>query len=100
MPYHIGEKGSYGCSGYPVVKEGTSEVMGCHDSAAAAQAQISAINMSEAEKGKKKMTSAMGQPYPADNRESFFNWSTPVRKPERSSFRIGKADQIPDSWKK
>ena len=93
MPYSIGEKGSYGCSGYPVVKDGTSEVMGCHDSASAAQAQISAINMSEAERGKKKnMGSAIGQPYPADNRESFFNWSTPVRKPERSSFKIGKAD--------
>jgi len=65
--------------------------MGCHDSAAAAQAQITAINISEAEKGKKKMTSAMGQPYPADNRESFFNWSTPVRKPQRSSFSLGKA---------
>jgi hypothetical protein len=90
MPYSIGQKGSYGCSGYPVVKDGTSEVMGCHDSAAAAQAQITAINISEAEKGKKKMTSAIGQPYPADNRESFFNWSTPVRKPQRSSFSIGK----------
>lgn len=90
MPYSVGEKGSYGCSGYPVVKDGTREVMGCHDTAATAQAQISAINMSEAEKGKKKMPSAVGQPYPADNRESMFNWSTPVRKPERSSFQIGK----------
>ena len=71
--------------------------MGCHDTASAAQAQISAINMSEAEKGKKKMTSAIGQPYPADNRESFFNWSTPVRKPERSSFQIGKAEYGDDS---
>lgn len=90
MPYSIGAKGSYGCSGYPVVKDGTNEVMGCHDTAAKAQAQISAINISEAEKGKKKMTSAMGQPYPADNREPMFNWSTPVRKPQRSSFNIGK----------
>ena len=64
--------------------------MGCHDTAAKAQAQISAINISESEKSKKKMTSAMGQPYPADNRESMFNWSTPVRKPQRSSFNIGK----------
>lgn len=90
MPYSIGAKGSYGCSGYPVVKDGTNEVMGCHDTAAKAQAQISAINISEAEKGKKKMTSTMGQPYPADNRDSMFNWSTPVRKPQRSSFNIGK----------
>jgi len=90
MPYSIGEKGSYGCSGYPVVKDGTSEVMGCHDTAAEAQAQISAINISESEKGKKKMTSAMGQPEPASYNESMFNWSTPVRKPQRSSFKIGK----------
>lgn len=93
MPYHVGEKGSYGCSGYPVVKDGSGEVMGCHDTAAKAQSQISAINMSEAEKGKKKnMGSAIGQPHPASYGKSHFNWSTPVRKPERSSFSIGKAD--------
>lgn len=92
MPYSVGEKGSYGCSGYPVVKDGTSEVMGCHDTAEAAQRQIAAINMSEAEKGKKKMTSGMGQPEPASYGKSHFNWSTPVRKPERSSFKIGKSE--------
>jgi hypothetical protein len=92
MPYSIGELGSYGCSGYPVVKDGTGEVMGCHDTAAAARAQISAINISESEKGKKNMGSAIGQPHPADYRESMFNWSTPVRKPQRSSFSIGKYD--------
>lgn len=47
MPYRVGAKGSYGCSGYPVLKEGTSEVMGCHDSAEKAQAQIAAININE-----------------------------------------------------
>ena len=92
MPYSIGPRGSYGCSGYPVVKDGTGEVMGCHDSAEMAQSQISAINMSEAERGKKKLSSAMGQPEPASYAESHFNWSTPVRKPERSSFKIGKAE--------
>jgi hypothetical protein len=92
MPYSIGPRGSYGCSGYPVVKDGTGEVMGCHESANEAQAQISAINMSEAERGKKKLSSAMGQPEPASYNESHFNWSTPVRKPERSSFKIGKVD--------
>ena len=92
MPYRIGEKGSYGCSGYPVVKDGTNEVMGCHDSAAAAQSQISAINISESEKGKKNMGSTIGQPHPASYAQSHFNWSTPVRKPERSSFKLGKAE--------
>ena len=47
MPYHIGAKGSYGCSGYPAVKEGTNEVMGCHNTRAEAAAQIYAINRSE-----------------------------------------------------
>jgi hypothetical protein len=46
MPYSVGEKGSYGCSGYPVVKEG-GEVMGCHKTEEEAAAQIYAINRSE-----------------------------------------------------
>jgi hypothetical protein len=51
MPYRVGAKGSYGCSGYPVVKEG-GEVMGCHKTRAAASAQIYAINQSEGNVGK------------------------------------------------
>ena len=47
MPYNVGEKGSYGCTGYPVVKEGTSDVMGCHDTAEAAGRQIAAIEANE-----------------------------------------------------
>lgn len=49
MPYHVGEKGSYGCSGYPAVKEG-GEVMGCHETEAEALAQVQAITISETEK--------------------------------------------------
>jgi hypothetical protein len=52
MPYRIGAKGSYGCAGYPAVKEGTNEVMGCHTSRAEAAAQIYAINRSEGNIGK------------------------------------------------
>ena len=52
MPYHIGEKGSYGCSGFPALKEGTNEVMGCHATSAEAAAQIYAINRSEGNIGK------------------------------------------------
>ena len=51
MPYKVGEKGSYGCSGYPAVKEG-GEVMGCHKTRAQAAAQIYAINVSEGNIGK------------------------------------------------
>jgi hypothetical protein len=46
MPYHVGEKGSYDCSGYPAVKD-DGTVMGCHDTAEAAANQIYAINQSE-----------------------------------------------------
>lgn len=51
MPYRVGAKGSYGCSGYPAVKEG-GEVMGCHKTRREAAAQIYAINLSEGNIGK------------------------------------------------
>jgi hypothetical protein len=46
MPYHVGEKGSYGCKGYPAVKD-DGTVMGCHTTAEEAANQIYAINQSE-----------------------------------------------------
>jgi hypothetical protein len=52
MPYRVGAKGSFGCSGYPALKEGTNEVMGCHNTQAEAAAQIYAINRSEGNIGK------------------------------------------------
>jgi hypothetical protein len=52
MPYRVGAKGSYGCSGYPALKEGTNEVMGCHETRTQAAAQIYAINRSEGNIGK------------------------------------------------
>jgi len=47
MPYSVGEKGSYGCSGYPVIKDDDKSVMGCHDTATEAGAQIAAIESNE-----------------------------------------------------
>lgn len=52
MPYRVGAKGSHGCSGYPAVKTGTGEVMGCHKTAKEAAGQIYAINRSEGKIGK------------------------------------------------
>lgn len=46
MPYHVGKKGSYGCSGYPAVST-DGKVHGCHKTRAAAAGQIYAINRSE-----------------------------------------------------
>ena len=51
MPYRVGAKGSYGCSGYPAVKE-DGTVMGCHKTRSAAAGQIYAINRSEGKIGK------------------------------------------------
>ena len=51
MPYKVGEKGSYGCSGYPALKE-DGTVIGCHDTAEEAANQIYAINQSEGNIGK------------------------------------------------
>jgi hypothetical protein len=52
MPYQVGKKGSYGCSGYPAIKTSTKEVMGCHKTAKEAAGQIYAINRSEGKIGK------------------------------------------------
>lgn len=91
MPYHVGEKGSYGCSGYPVIKDGTSEVMGCHDSVLSAQNQITAINMSEAEKGKKKLGSGAGEFDAASDKESMLfpkRYSISENAPGCSGFAV------------
>jgi hypothetical protein len=60
MPYSIGERGSYGCSGYPVVKDGTSDVMGCHETREAAGQQIAAIEASENKTYEEKETVTSG----------------------------------------
>jgi len=52
MPYHIGEQGSYGCKGYPVVKDSDGTVMGCHDTKDAAKKQLAALYINEPEIGK------------------------------------------------
>jgi hypothetical protein len=51
MPYSVGGKGTNGCSGYPVVKEG-GEVVGCHATRAEADAHLQALyaNVPDAEK--------------------------------------------------
>lgn len=54
MPYHIGEKGSYGCKGYPVVKDSDGTVMGCHTSKEHAKKQLAALYINEPEASKEK----------------------------------------------
>lgn len=52
MPYHIGEKGTHGCSGYPVVKTSTGKVMGCHPTAGEAGKQLAALHINEPDASK------------------------------------------------
>ena len=59
MPYHVGKKGSYGCSGYPAVKD-DGTVMGCHKTAEEAAHQIYAINQSEGNIDEKEMITSDG----------------------------------------
>ena len=43
MPYHIGEKGSHDCAGFPVVNSDTGKVMGCHKTQEDAKKQLAAL---------------------------------------------------------
>ena len=56
MPYSV-RKNFGSCSGYAVVKDGSSKIMGCHTSNEKARAQIVALNISE------------GKPYHVDEDE-------------------------------
>jgi len=97
MPYSIGEQGSYGCSGYPVVKDSDKEVMGCHPTREAAGRQIAAIEANEEKLGirppdpwpgtRMKTDGAMGQPHPASTKPSVF--AKPKKKKRRSVGGVG-----------
>ena len=63
MPYHIGEKNSHGCNGYPVVLDTTGKVVGCHLSLEKAKRQLAAlhINVPESNKSVLELDSTTGQ---------------------------------------
>ena len=46
MPYHVGAKGSNGCSGFPVVSA-DGKVMGCHPTKDHAVSQVQALYANE-----------------------------------------------------
>lgn len=54
MPWHIA-RNAYGCNGYAVVKDGTSEVEGCHKTRSSAERQMSALYASESKKVDKSL---------------------------------------------
>lgn len=46
MPYEV-QQGVEGCSGWAVIKTGTDEIMGCHDTKSDAEDQLTALNIAE-----------------------------------------------------
>lgn len=81
MPYHVGEKGSYGCSGYPAVKD-DGTVMGCHKTKEQAANQIYAINQSEGNIS--NMDSSIDRFKNVNIDRSFFNNSRSTRPQQLS----------------
>lgn len=47
MPYHVGEPNSFGCKGFPVVKDDDGKVMGCHLTKQDAIKQLKALYVNE-----------------------------------------------------
>ena len=43
MPYHIGEKGSHNCSGYPVIKDSDNSVVSCNKTLQDAKDHLAAL---------------------------------------------------------
>lgn len=97
MPYSIGERGSYGCSGYPVIKDDDKTVMGCHETMAQAQNQITAINMSEAESSKKRLRSGIEGSIPAAPGPSVLDGSDYEEK-DSINTEGGIGIRSPQSW--
>jgi uncharacterized protein YqiB (DUF1249 family) len=82
MPYSVGEKGSYGCSGYPVIKDDDKQVMGCHDTAAEAGAQIAAIEANENKTYEEKDTITSGGGVGIKNPQAWPGTEIDHRKPK------------------
>lgn len=78
MPYHVGEKGSNGCSGYPVVSD-AGRVAGCHTTQAEAVNQMQALyaNVPDATKGEASIETS-GNP---ENPSESINPAVGMKKP-------------------
>lgn len=86
MPYHIGEKGSNGCSGYPVVDD-KGKTVGCHPTRAKAVDHLQAlyVNVPDASKADTPMDVAYNpiitDPTPASP-SPHINPSAGMKKPQ------------------
>jgi hypothetical protein len=97
MPYSLGERGSHGCSGYPVVKTATGEVMGCHPTAKDAGKQLAALHINEPNMGKDVSYTpdpgipGVGIKYPT-NLTAARRSKNVIRKPKKNRQRQAQSD--------
>lgn len=99
MPYELGEKGTHGCSGYPVVKIATGKVMGCHSTAKDAGKQLAALHINEPDANKAdnnvNPSSSINPTYPGVGIKYPTNLTTArraknvVRKPKKTRTSVG-----------
>ena len=94
MPYSVGKKGSYGCSGYPVVKDDDKSVMGCHDTAAEAGAQIAAIEANENKTYEEKDTVTNDGGIGIKDPQAWPNTAIEHRKPNLKKSDITEGDYV------
>ena len=67
MPYHIGNKGTSGCAGYPVIANESGKVVGCHVSKKKATKQLQALyaNVPDVKEKEKTMANTFATSYAA-----------------------------------
>lgn len=94
MPYSVGEKGSYGCSGYPVIKDEDKSVMGCHDTAQEAGAQIAAIEANENKTYEEKDTVVSDGGVGTKNPQGWPGTAIEHRKPKLQVSKMNLADEL------
>lgn len=94
MPYTI-ERDFGDCSGYAVVKETDSEVMGCHETREEAEAQLTALNIAEAEEDDDEKAEATENNASVEEKQNFkkytYNGISVQATGRRSSDRDDKA---------
>lgn len=79
MPYHIGSKGSNGCSGFPVLSD-AGKVVGCHPSKSEATNHLQALyaNVPDATKGEASIETSMTP----ENPSASINPNAGMKKPQ------------------
>lgn len=95
MPYHVGQKGSSGCSGYPVVSD-EGRVAGCHPTESEAVNQMQALyaNVPDATKGEASIEASGNPESPSESINPMVGMKKPSAMPsgkKKKKYRAAKA---------